>query len=103
LKGAEKDGVQLMKPMPELATLLDKAKANRMFGTKMRSVIKRPTRRASKDIVTQQLEVARLIIAAGLVPIIEPEVAGFVKSRSRNRLRLLYVSSPSTSRAAVLK
>ncbi len=71
---AEKNGVQLMKPMPELATLLDKAKANRMFGTKMRSVIKEANAAGIKDIVNQQFEVARQIIAAGLVPIIEPEV-----------------------------
>jgi fructose-bisphosphate aldolase class I len=71
---AEKDGVQLMKAMPDLATLLDKAKAKRMFGTKMRSVIKEADAAGIKDIVNQQFEVARQIIAAGLVPIIEPEV-----------------------------
>ena len=71
---AEKDGVQLMKPMPELAALLDKAKAKRIFGTKMRSVIKQANAAGIKDIVNQQFEVARQIIAAGLVPIIEPEV-----------------------------
>ena len=71
---AEKDGVQLMKPMPELAALLDKAKAKRIFGTKMRSVIKQANAAGIKDIVNQQFEVAGQIIAAGLVPIIEPEV-----------------------------
>jgi len=71
---AEKDGVQLMKPIPELAALLDKARAKRMFGTKMRSFIKQANQAGIKDIVTQQFEVARPIIAAGLVPIIEPEV-----------------------------
>jgi fructose-bisphosphate aldolase class I len=71
---AEKDGVQLMKPMPDLAALLDKAKAKRMFGTKMRSVIKEANETGIKEIVNQQFEVARQIIAAGLVPIIEPEV-----------------------------
>ena len=71
---AEKDGVQLMKPMPELAALLDKAKAKGMFGTKMRSVIKQANGAGIKDIVSQQFEVARQIIAAGLVPIVEPEV-----------------------------
>ena len=70
----EKDGVQLMKPMPKLAALLDKAKAKRMFGTKMRSVIKEANAAGINDIVRQQFEVARQIIAAGLVPIIEPEV-----------------------------
>src|SRR5438034_7851055 len=71
---AEKSGVQLMKPMPELAGLLDKANAKRIFGTKMRSFIKQANEAGTKDIVTQQFEVARQIIAAGLVPIVEPEV-----------------------------
>ena len=71
---AEKDGVQLMRPIPELAALLDKAKAKRIFGTKMRSVIKQANAVGIKDIVNQQFETARPIIAAGLVPIIEPEV-----------------------------
>jgi fructose-bisphosphate aldolase class I len=71
---AERDGVQLMKPMPELAALLDRAKAKRIFGTKMRSVIKKADGAGIKDVVTQQFEVARQIIAAGLVPIVEPEV-----------------------------
>jgi fructose-bisphosphate aldolase class I len=72
--GAEKDGVQLMKPMPDFATLLDKAKGKRVFGTKMRSFIKQANGFGIKDIVTQQFEAARQIIDAGLVPIIEPEV-----------------------------
>ncbi len=71
---AEADGVQLMKPMPALAALLAKAKAKRIFGTKMRSVIKRANAGGIKDIVNQQFEVARQIIAAGFVPIVEPEV-----------------------------
>jgi len=71
---AEKDGVQMMKPMPELASLLDKAGSKRIFGTKMRSVIKQANTGAIKDIVSQQFEVAGQIIAAGLVPIVEPEV-----------------------------
>jgi fructose-bisphosphate aldolase, class I len=71
---AEKNGVQLMKPMPALAALLDRAKAKGIFGTKMRSVIKQANATGIKDIVNQQFEVAGLIIAAGLVPIIEPEV-----------------------------
>ena len=70
----EKDGVQLMKPMPALAVLLEKAKAKRIFGTKMRSVIKQASEAGIKDIVSQQFEVAEQIIAAGLLPIIEPEV-----------------------------
>src|SRR6266581_8526179 len=71
---AEKNGVQLLKPMPELAALLGKAKAKGIFGTKMRSFIKQANATGIKDIVNQQFEVAGQIIAAGLVPIIEPEV-----------------------------
>jgi fructose-bisphosphate aldolase class I len=71
---AEKEGVQLMKPMPALAALLDKANAKGIFGTKMRSVIKQANAASIKDIVHQQFEVAEQISAAGLVPIIEPEV-----------------------------
>ena len=71
---AEKDGVQLMKPMPALAELLEKAKSKRIFGTKMRSVIKQANAAGIKDIVNQQFELAAQIIAAGLMPIVEPEV-----------------------------
>ncbi len=71
---AESRGVQLMKPIPELAALLDKANAKRIFGTKMRSFIKQANGAGIKDIVTQQFAIARQIIAAGLVPIVEPEV-----------------------------
>jgi fructose-bisphosphate aldolase class I len=71
---AESRGVQLMKPMPELAALLDKATAKGIFGTKMRSVIKQANEAGIKDIVAQQFEIARQIIAADLVPIVEPEV-----------------------------
>jgi fructose-bisphosphate aldolase class I len=70
----EKDGVQLMKPMPELAALLDKGKSKRIFGTKMRSVIKHANPAGVGNIVTQQFEIAAQITAAGLIPIIEPEV-----------------------------
>src|SRR5437870_5969252 len=71
---AEKGGVQLMKPMPELSALLDKARAKRIFGTKMRSFIKQADAAGIKDIVAQQFEIARQSIAANLVPIVEPEV-----------------------------
>jgi len=71
---AESQGVQLMKPMPELAALLEKASARRIFGTKMRSLIKQANRTGIMDIVTQQFDVARQIIDAGLVPIVEPEL-----------------------------
>ena len=70
----EKDGVQVMKPMPALATLLDKAGSKRIFGTKMRSFVKQANPSGIDSIVNQQFEVARQIIAAGLVPIVEPEV-----------------------------
>src|SRR5262245_12653690 len=70
----ESRGVQLMKPMPDLAALLGKEKAKRIFGTKMRSFIKQADGAGIKDIVSQQFEVARQIIAADLVPIVEPEV-----------------------------
>ena len=71
---AEQNGVQLMKPMPDLAALLGRAKAKRIFGTKMRSFIKQANPVGVKEIVAQQFEIAQQIIAAGLVPIIEPEV-----------------------------
>jgi fructose-bisphosphate aldolase class I len=71
---AEKDGVQLMRPMPALATLLEKARAKGIFGTKMRSVIKHANAAGIQAIVRQQFDVAGQIIDAGLVPIIEPEV-----------------------------
>ena len=71
---AEKDGVQLMKPMPELTVLLGRATAKRIFGTKMRSFIKQANGAGIRSLVAQQFEAARQIIAAGLVPIVEPEV-----------------------------
>ena len=71
---AEKDGVQLMKPIRELAPLLEKAKSKHIFGTKMRSVIKQANPASIKNIVSQQFKFARQIIAADLIPIVEPEV-----------------------------
>lgn len=68
------NGVQLMKPMPDLDKLLARAKAKGIFGTKMRSVIKQANKDGIQAVVDQQFEVARQIIKAGLVPIIEPEV-----------------------------
>lgn len=70
----EKDGVQLMKPIPELDALLAKAKSKGIFGTKMRSVIKHANAQGIAAVVVQQFDVGRRIIAAGFVPIIEPEV-----------------------------
>jgi len=71
---AEKDGVQLMKSMPQLAALLDKARSKGIFGTKMRSLIKQANPAGIQSIVRQQFEWGSQISAAGLVPIIEPEV-----------------------------
>ena len=70
----EEGGVQMMKPMPDLAALLDKANACNTFGTKMRSVIKSATTDGIARILDQQFEIGRTICEAGLVPIIEPEV-----------------------------
>ena len=70
----EANGVQLMKPMPDLDKLLARAKAKGIFGTKMRSVIKQADPAGIRAIVDQQFTIGRQIIAAGLVPIIEPEV-----------------------------
>jgi fructose-bisphosphate aldolase class I len=71
---AEKNGVQLMKPIPTLAALLEKAEAKHIFGTKMRSFIKQANEAGINDIVSQQFELAEQIIGAGLVPIVEPEI-----------------------------
>jgi fructose-bisphosphate aldolase class I len=69
----EANGVQMMKPMPDLESLLERAKAKGVFGTKMRSVIKRNEPAGIKAIVRQQFAEGARILAAGLVPIIEPE------------------------------
>ena len=71
---AEEDGVQLMKPMPDLSALLTKANSKRIYGTKMRSVISQANAAGIQAVVSQQFEVAAQILAAGLMPIIEPEV-----------------------------
>ena len=71
---SENNGVQVMKPMPQLDALLKKAKANGIFGTKMRSVINQANAIGVKEVVSQQFEVAARILESGLVPIIEPEV-----------------------------
>lgn len=70
----EENGAQVMKPMPELDALLDKAVAQGVFGTKMRSVVKLANEVGVAAVVAQQFEVAKQICAKGLVPIIEPEV-----------------------------
>ena len=70
----EDHGVQLMKPMPDLARLLGKAREKGIFGTKMRSVIKKANPAGIESNVEQQFEIGKQIAAAGFVPIIEPEV-----------------------------
>jgi len=70
----EVNGVQLMKPMPTLDDLLKKAKSKGIFGTKERSVIKVNNPEGIKAVVKQQFEIARQVLAHGLVPIVEPEV-----------------------------
>lgn len=71
---AEADGVQLMKPMPELGALLERAVARGVFGTKMRSVINAANASGIEATVEQQFVVGRQILAGGLMPILEPEV-----------------------------
>lgn len=71
---AEQDGVQLMKPISNLDALLAKAKQKNIFGTKMRSVIKQANPAGVRAIVKQQFEIGRQILAAGLIPILEPEI-----------------------------
>jgi fructose-bisphosphate aldolase class I len=71
---AEENGVQVMKSIPELDDRLARANGHKVFGTKMRSVIKLANRKGIQQIVNQQFEIGKKILAAGLVPIIEPEV-----------------------------
>jgi len=95
----ESNGVQLMKPMPQLPALLEKARAKHIFGTKMRSLIKQANPDGIQEIVNQQFEAAAQILAAGLVPIVEPEVdihcpekgkaEGLLKSAVRAKLDAL--------------
>ena len=77
----EENGVQMMKPMPELGALLDRAKALGVFGTKERSVINAANKEGIAAVVAQQFEVAEQVLAKGMVPIIEPEVN--IKSADR--------------------
>ncbi len=78
----EADGVQLMKPNPDLEALLDRANAKGVFGTKMRSVIKLANPAGIAAVVAQQFDEAKRILAKGLMPIIEPEVS--IKSPERD-------------------
>ena len=70
----EVNGVQLMKAMPDLDTLLARAKGKGIFGTKMRSVVKHAEAGGIEDVVSQQFTIGKQILAAGLMPILEPEV-----------------------------
>lgn len=70
----EKDGVQLMKPMPELDSMCDVAVSKGVFGTKMRSVINFANKEGIKAIVEEQFRIGKQIMAKGLIPILEPEV-----------------------------
>jgi fructose-bisphosphate aldolase, class I len=79
----EADGVQMMKPMPELGALLDRAKGKGVFGTKMRSVINLASPTGIAAIVRQQFEIAEQILSHALMPIIEPEVN--IKSAERGQ------------------
>jgi len=80
---AEADGVQLMKPNPDLGLLLERAVEKGIFGTKMRSVINSANPKGIADVVRQQFEVAEQILRYGLIPIIEPEVS--IKSADRDQ------------------
>lgn len=80
----EENGVQLMKPMPDLDDLLKRANERNIFGTKMRSVIQEPNPDGIRKVVEQQFEVAEQILAAGLVPIIEPEVDIHSKDKEKS-------------------
>jgi len=79
---AEADGVQMMKPIPELTGLLERAKQLGVFGTKERSVINLANREGIAAVVAQQFDVARVVLGHGMVPIIEPEVS--IKSPERD-------------------
>ena len=79
------NGVKVMKPMPDLDNLLERAVAKGIFGTKMRSVIDAANPKGIKSIVAQQFEVGKQILSHGLVPIIEPEVTIFYCRQGRGR------------------
>ena len=103
LEPLDSDGVQLMKPINGLAELLSRAKERHIFGTKMRSVVKKASPKGIARVVQQQFEVAKQIIAAGLVPIIEPEVDINIPDKSpaeailRDEVRKQLDALPSTA------
>ncbi len=103
LEPLDSDGVQLMKPIDGLAELLSRANERHIFGTKMRSVVKKASPKGIARVVQQQFEVAKQIIAAGLVPIIEPEVDINIPDKSpaeailRDEIRKHLDALPSTA------
>lgn len=104
----ESDGAQTMKPMPELDTLLERAKSKGIFGTKMRSVIKHADPKGVSAVVGQQFEVGRRILDHDLVPIIEPEIDinSPTKGAAEEMLRaaiLEQLEGQSTDRPVMLK
>ncbi|MCM3739489.1 fructose bisphosphate aldolase [Oceanobacillus luteolus] len=80
----EENGVQLMKPIENLKELLDRANERNIFGTKMRSVVKKANPEGIRQIVEQQFEIGKEILASGLVPIIEPEVDIFSEDKAQS-------------------
>jgi len=86
----KEDDVQMMKPMPDLDNLLQKAKERNIFGTKMRSVIHEANPSGIKKIVDQQFEIGKRIIDAGFVPIIEPEVN--IHSKTKKEAEKILIS-----------
>ena len=82
------DGVQMLKPMPELEALLDRANERNIFGTKMRSVVKEYNEKGIEKIVSQQFEIGKIILEAGLIPILEPEVDIHSEQRERSEAML---------------
>jgi len=81
------EGVQLMKPIPQLSELLRRGKDKNIFGTKMRSVIKEANEEGIKAIVKQQFQYAKVIMEAGLVPVLEPEVD--IKAPEKEQIELI--------------
>lgn len=80
----EENGVQLMKPIENLKELLDRANERNIFGTKMRSIVKKANPEGIRQIVEQQFEIRKEILASGLVPIIEPEVDIFSEDKAQS-------------------
>ncbi len=96
---AEENGVQMMKPMPELDALLKRAKGLGVFGTKERSVINAANQAGIEAIVKQQFEVGQQVLAAGLMPILEPEVN--IKSEDRAMSDVILLAEIAKALAAM--